>query len=76
MAEPYGSIEHQVLTTYDGTGRVVTQQLMVHHSGHSRRTTGYGDDRVHVTPPEGGTATTEMTDARGNLVELRQYHGA
>ena len=39
-------------------------------------TTAYGGDHVDVTPPEGGTATTTYTDARGRTSELRQYHGA
>ena len=39
------------------------------------RTTQEGD-RVHVTPPPGGTATTRISDAEGRLIELRQYKGA
>ena len=30
---------------------------------------------MHVTPPAGGNATTTITDARGQTVELRQYRG-
>jgi hypothetical protein len=40
-----------------------------------RTTIAYGGDRVHVTPPAGGTASTSIGDARGQTVELRRYHG-
>lgn len=75
LVHPTESLPRTVVSTFDGAGRVTLERLMVHNSEHSRRTTAYGGDRVSVTPPEGGTATTEITDARGNLVELRHYHG-
>src|SRR6202043_2533610 len=37
--------------------------------------TAYGGDHTDVTPPQGGTATSTVTDARGRTVQLRQYHG-
>jgi RHS repeat-associated protein len=40
------------------------------------RATSYGGDLVHVTPPEGETPTTTVTDARGRTEELHQYHGS
>jgi RHS repeat-associated protein len=39
-----------------------------------RTTTSYGGDRTHVIPPEGGIATTDVTNALGQIVERRQYH--
>ncbi|GAA1854178.1 RHS repeat-associated core domain-containing protein [Myceligenerans crystallogenes] len=63
---------------YDGTGRVTVEIL---HSGNinnsdyelSRTTTVYDGKFTRVTPPQGGTRTTTVTDARGRTVELRQY---
>ncbi|MBB5857623.1 RHS repeat-associated core domain-containing protein [Amycolatopsis umgeniensis] len=60
---------------FDGAGRVVET---VHQAGSSDEWatyTGYDGDRVHTTPPAGGTATTAVSDAKGRTVELRQYHG-
>lgn len=75
LREPTESVARRLLTDFDGAARAVTERLVVHHNEHSRRTTSYGGDRVRVTPPEGGTATTTITDARGNVVELRHHHG-
>ncbi|WP_291407348.1 RHS repeat-associated core domain-containing protein [Actinophytocola sp.] len=36
-------------------------------------TTEYGGDRVTVTPPEGGTTTTTITDGRDRTVEVQQH---
>ncbi|OLF13453.1 hypothetical protein BU204_27005 [Actinophytocola xanthii] len=60
-------------TEYDGAGRPVAQVFKGGGIEKWRTTTAYGGDRVHVTPPEGGTATTTITDARGRTTELRTY---
>lgn len=60
---------------FDGAGRVVET---IHQAGSADKWstfTGYDGDRVHTTPPDGGTATTVISDARGRTTELRQYHG-
>jgi RHS repeat-associated protein len=60
---------------YDGAGRV-TDEIFLRQGVEAWRTsTGYGGDRVHVTPPAGGTAVTTISDARGQSTELRQHHG-
>ncbi|MFC0109600.1 RHS repeat-associated core domain-containing protein [Kibdelosporangium aridum] len=62
-------------TYYDDAGR---PSASVYYGGAFekwRTTTTYGGDRTHVTPPAGGTATTGITNARGELVEQRRYHG-
>jgi RHS repeat-associated protein len=68
------------LTQYDGAGRTTAATVYTNSTGtpqpYSTTTTAYGGDRVDVTPPTGGTATSTITDARGNTVELRQYHSA
>jgi RHS repeat-associated protein len=75
LVEPATTVPRQVLTSYDGAGRATVERLMVHQSEHSRRTTSYGGDRVHVTPPAGGTAATTIGDARGRTVQQREHHG-
>ncbi|WP_199752877.1 RHS repeat-associated core domain-containing protein [Actinoplanes sp. ATCC 53533] len=62
-------------TRFDGVGRTVAETFQSGGSERWRTTTAYGGDRVHVTPPAGGTASTTISDARGRTVELRQYHG-
>ncbi len=62
------------LTQFDGAGRAVMSSYQA--EGIDWRTaTVYGGDRVSVTPPEGGTPATTITDARGRTTALRQYHG-
>ncbi|WP_125777458.1 RHS repeat-associated core domain-containing protein [Antribacter gilvus] len=39
-------------------------------------TTEHGGDRTTVTPPDGGTPTTSITDLRGNTISLVQHTGA
>ncbi|MEU6264662.1 polymorphic toxin-type HINT domain-containing protein [Saccharopolyspora shandongensis] len=60
-------------TEFDGAGREVAQIFLGGGIEKWRTTIAYGGDRHHVTPPEGGTATTTITDARGRMTELRQY---
>jgi len=65
----------QTLTAFDGAGRVTSTAYQAEGIDW-RTTTTYGGDRVNVTPPEGGTPTTTITDARGRTRSLWQYHGA
>ncbi|MFE7414817.1 RHS repeat-associated core domain-containing protein [Streptomyces laurentii] len=71
-------VETQTRTTYDGLGRAVqTQEIAGNGDGGailSTTKTIYGGDRTTVIPPQGGTATTTLTDARGRDTELRQLH--
>jgi RHS repeat-associated protein len=59
---------------HDGVGRVTDEIFNANGQEAWRATYAYGGDRVHVTPPAGGTATTTVSDARGQAVSLRQYH--
>ncbi|MFJ1899528.1 polymorphic toxin-type HINT domain-containing protein [Streptomyces sp. NPDC088115] len=72
------SVETQTRTTYDGLNRAVQTQQMAGNGdgGQVLNTTKtiYGGDRVTVIPPVGGTATTTISDARGNTTELRQLY--
>ncbi|MFD7491898.1 DddA-like double-stranded DNA deaminase toxin [Streptomyces sp. NPDC059832] len=72
------SVETQTRATFDGLNRAVeTQQIAGNGDGgavlNTTRTT-FGGDRTTIVPPVGGTATTTLTDARGNTTELRQHH--
>ncbi|MFF6978309.1 RHS repeat-associated core domain-containing protein [Streptomyces sp. NPDC008343] len=72
------SVESQTRHTYDGLGRE-TESKEIAGNGDggtvlNTTTTSYGGDRTTVIPPEGATATTILTDARGQTTELRQHH--
>ncbi|GHJ29711.1 hypothetical protein TPA0910_41440 [Streptomyces hygroscopicus subsp. sporocinereus] len=72
------SVETQNRYTYDGLGRQTeTRQMAGNGDGGTVlgvTKTIYGGDRTTVIPPVGGTATTTLTDARGQTTELRQHH--
>jgi RHS repeat-associated protein len=63
------------LNLYDGAGRVTDAILYSRNVEKWRAHTAYTGDRTDVTPPQGGTATSTLTDAMGRTVALRQYHG-
>ncbi|WP_423461987.1 RHS repeat domain-containing protein [Promicromonospora sp. MS192] len=69
------AVPSSTVTRFDGAGRPTA---VIERSGADERwrtTTTYRGDRTLVDPPTGGTPTMEITDARGNVVELRQYLG-
>nr|BFF24621.1 RHS repeat-associated core domain-containing protein [Glycomyces mayteni] len=70
-----GEVDIQRLTEYDRAGRVVTSITADAGTELWRETFDYGGDRTHFTPADGGIATTAISDARGRLVEQRQYVG-
>ncbi|WP_328406112.1 polymorphic toxin-type HINT domain-containing protein [Streptomyces sp. NBC_00390] len=72
------SVETQTRHSYDGLGRE-TETKQIAGNGDGGAVLGvtqtiYGGDRTTVIPPEGGTASTTLTDARGRTTELRQHH--
>ncbi|WP_053170600.1 polymorphic toxin-type HINT domain-containing protein [Streptomyces sp. SBT349] len=71
-------IESQTRHAYDALGREIeTRQIAGDGDGGEvlgTTTTSYHGDRVTVIPPLGATATTTLTDARGQMTELRQHH--
>ncbi|WFE25309.1 polymorphic toxin-type HINT domain-containing protein [Solwaraspora sp. WMMD791] len=71
-----GDVDLQTVYEYDGLDRVKHTITQVAGQEKWRTVTTYGGDRVNVDPPTGGTPTTTVTDARGQVVELKQYHGA
>ncbi|WP_308121165.1 RHS repeat-associated core domain-containing protein [Paractinoplanes bogorensis] len=69
-------VPRQNRTQYDGAGRVTAEIFQPNGVERWRTSTVHAGDRSDVTPPEGGTATSTVTDVRGRTVELRQYKGA
>lgn len=70
------AVPAQVQTVYDGAERetaVIRKSMGVEKT---RVSTTYGGDRVNVTPPAGGIATTTISDVDDHTVELRQYTGS
>ncbi|MEU4743932.1 RHS repeat-associated core domain-containing protein [Actinosynnema sp. NPDC023658] len=68
-------VASQTVSTYDGAGRQKTEVIKGGVSELWRVTADYDGDRTTVTPPAGANAGTSIYDARGRLVEMRQYHG-
>ncbi|MEU1183817.1 RHS repeat-associated core domain-containing protein [Streptomyces sp. NPDC005820] len=60
---------------YDGAGRRSAEVLSTNDNELRRTTTTYEGDRTSVDPPDGDTARTEITDARGRVVAVREYSG-
>jgi len=65
----------QTRTTYNGEGQVTAEAFHKLGVKQWETLTVDGGDRITVDPPEGGTATMTVNDARGNTVELHQFHG-
>jgi RHS repeat-associated protein len=75
-ADTPGDVETQTAYTYDGLGRTTAERLLIGSGDVNekwRTTYAYGGDWTTVTPPQGGTPTTTITDAQGRTVELRQH---
>lgn len=79
VANQQSDVPARTETLFDSAGRVTASVTYVNSSGvpteFARTTTAYGGDRVDVTPPTGGTASSAIVDALGNTTEVRQYHG-
>jgi RHS repeat-associated protein len=73
-----GNVESQKVFDYDGRNRVTVERFLV-GTGETqekwRNTTTYSGGRVTVDPPTGDTPVTTLSDARDQIVELRQYKG-
>ncbi|MBB1254397.1 RHS repeat protein [Streptomyces sp. OF3] len=63
-------------TTYDGVGRSLANIALKFGDETKRTTTSYTGDRTTVVPPAGGTATTTVTNARGQVTERLSYTDA
>ncbi|MFE7504770.1 RHS repeat-associated core domain-containing protein [Promicromonospora sp. NPDC057488] len=65
----------QDVTKYDAASRPVQAEFQANTETAWETLTRYGGDRTYVTPPEGGTPTMTVTDARGRVTELHQFEG-
>jgi RHS repeat-associated protein len=70
-----GDVDGQTLNVYDGADRVRETIFAVAGVEKWRTTTTYGGDRVTVDPPDGGTPRTSLSNAHGQVTEMRQYKG-
>ncbi|WP_026123046.1 RHS repeat-associated core domain-containing protein [Nocardiopsis halotolerans] len=68
-------IPRQTETVYDGAGRVTDVLHVGFGEERWRTTTEHHGDRTLVTPPDGGVATTSITDVQGRLTEVRTHRG-
>ncbi|WP_314219487.1 RHS repeat-associated core domain-containing protein [Streptomyces zaehneri] len=71
------SLETQTRTVFDGLGRAVEEKQIAGNGDGgtvlSTTKTIYAGDRTTVIPPVGATTVTTLTDARGNVTELREH---
>ncbi|MCT9080259.1 RHS repeat-associated core domain-containing protein [Streptomyces fulvoviolaceus] len=73
LATITSAVPSQTLTTYDGAGRATAADYYALGTKRWTTSTAYGGDRTTVTPPQGGIATTTLTDTLGRTTETRQY---
>ncbi|MFF2351863.1 polymorphic toxin-type HINT domain-containing protein [Kitasatospora sp. NPDC058115] len=67
-------VPSQTRNIYDGMGRVIAAQSLAYGVLQNTTATSYpGADRIDVTPPPGGRATTTVSDSRGRTLQLWQY---
>ncbi|WP_326552115.1 RHS repeat-associated core domain-containing protein [Micromonospora sp. NBC_01813] len=76
LGAPEGAIPSVTDHVYDGAGRETATIFKANGVEQWRTTMTYGGDRVHTTPPDGGTATTAIFDVRNRTTALRQYVSA
>jgi RHS repeat-associated protein len=69
-----GAVPSATGTAYDADGRKVSETAFALGVRTWETTYGYTGDSTTTVPPAGGTASTTITDARGNTTDLLQYH--
>ncbi|MFF0201483.1 RHS repeat-associated core domain-containing protein [Streptomyces sp. NPDC005017] len=70
-----GSVPASTETVFDAAGRATETIFRVYDQEKWRTRTEHQGDRTAVTAAAGGTGTLSITDARGRLVERREYGG-
>ncbi|WP_203911404.1 ricin-type beta-trefoil lectin domain protein [Rhizocola hellebori] len=66
-------VPRQLRFVYDTLGRKTKDQIYNANVFQFDSTTFYDGDRIGTVPPTGGTATQDLSDVRGNVIEKRQY---
>ncbi|MGY5121081.1 RHS repeat-associated core domain-containing protein [Streptomyces sp. 900105755] len=69
-----GDIPSETGYVYDGADRQTQRIAYALGTETWRTTTSYGGNVITTVPPRGATAQSTVTDARGNTVDLYQYH--
>ncbi|WP_237773866.1 polymorphic toxin-type HINT domain-containing protein [Actinosynnema sp. ALI-1.44] len=67
------AVDDRTIVTYDGSGRAERSTAYKGLNATWETRTVYGGDRTTVLSPQGGVASTTVTDVRGKTVELHQY---
>ncbi|MGY3062538.1 RHS repeat-associated protein [Streptomyces sp. TE3672] len=70
-----GSVPASTETVFDAAGRATESIFRVYDQEKWRTKTEYQGDRTAVTAAAGGNGTLSITDARGRLIERREYGG-
>ncbi|MFE9887617.1 RHS repeat-associated core domain-containing protein [Streptomyces scopuliridis] len=70
-----GSVPASTETVHDAAGRATESIFRVYDQEKWRTKTDYQGDRTAATAAAGGTGTLSITDARGRIVERREYGG-
>ena len=70
-----GDVPSQTRTVFDAAGRTTNHIFLSENVEKWRTVTSYHGEHVRTTPPQGETATTLWSDARGNTTKLWQHHG-
>ncbi|WP_152627664.1 RHS repeat domain-containing protein [Streptacidiphilus melanogenes] len=69
-----GQIPSETGFTYDGAGREVAATAYALGSQTWQTTTVFGGNFTTTVPPVGGVAESKITNARGQVTDLYQYH--
>ncbi|RZU16408.1 intein/RHS repeat-associated protein [Kribbella rubisoli] len=69
------SVPNETQLTYDGAGRPTVSTFAISAQPQWSTRTVYGGDTVTTLPPNGAPATAEVKDARGQVIERREYDG-
>jgi YD repeat-containing protein len=67
------SVDQQGRMVYDGVGRKTSDEVWSRDVLQWKTTTSYGGDRVTTTPPNGAMPSQDVSDAKGAVIERRQF---
>ncbi len=67
------AVPNQTILTYDGVGRQTVSTFAMFAQAQWSTRTLYGGDTITTLPPTGAPATAEVKDARGRVIERREY---